>query len=203
MGPGPQSSARACNHGRSNYLVEQLPWDPRPYIRVMSPRAVCLPAPPEPSLVTLVVPASLRLHCLGVSVWKLIVANHPGSQLTSGLWEWGLQAKRDPGDVGVGAAGQHFYPRKPPASSAVPILPPRPTFRYQVMGSCLQNALPFHPRRYLCQVATPLHYQKLPQSAVPAPGSPQPVPAFSPGLSLVMLPQGLWTLPSLALKGLQ
>ena len=123
MGPGPQSFAKACNQGRSNYLAEQLPLGPEAiYQAVMSPQIICLPAP-EPSCsaapahppgaqacrregpLTSVLPAYQRPLCPGESIWNQRVADEPESRTASGLWKHSPQTKRDWSDMGVGDGG--------------------------------------------------------------------------------------------------
>ena len=122
VGPGPQSFAKACNQGRSNYLAEQFPLGPEAvYQAVMSPRIICLPAPEasrsaapahppraqalSEGLLTSLEAAYWRAFCLGrlclepnscKSAWE-----------SDGIWavETWSPGKEGWGDMGMGDGG--------------------------------------------------------------------------------------------------
>lgn len=128
--------------------------------------------------------------------------------MASGRWEWGPQAKRDPGDVGVRAAGPASLSQETPSQQCSPNSPTPPPIQVPSHGVPPPKCLPFPSSLLSLPSLRPLSPHLCTTGSFPSRlssplVSPQPVPAFPPGLSLAMLPHGLLSLPSLALKGPQ
>lgn len=182
MGPGPQSFAKACNQGRSNYLAEQLPRGPEAvYQAVMSPRIVCRPQRPRFSCACLasqspawgegllipVGPAAQRLLGPGESVWSQVVANQPGSGMASELWK---QVPKQRGIWGGTCGADSLSQKKTPTHEWQPPSPPH-------RGSATFPLLHLHPRHSVTGSQLFL--------------SPLPLPSLSPGQLASVQPQKL------------
>ena len=189
MGPGPQSFAKACNQGRSNYLAEQLPLGPKAiYQAVMSPQIICLPAP-EPRLAAgrppdICLPAYQRPLCPGESIWNQIVADEPESRTASGLCKHSPQTKRDWSDMGVGDGGTPAGISKPHSLNHWDSTPLAFLYLLPRFIQVLRHRVP-PPRGPLFPFPLPL------SSLGPLPYASAPLEAFQSAILLILFPSCL------------